>query len=188
MKKLDKKDYDILRIMVMYGTTNSEKIASLTNISSKTIRNRIFKYKQNNIFKTAILINPKYFNFTIKADFFIKLFKDIKIEVFIKTFLKKYKHNLLYLGHHWDKDEDISIQTIFQTTKEIVKFKREIESNNMIERFKMIIVPVVNIDTYQWMPHQNNFKLTQKDIANLEARRKKEKDNFNWWENEKTFF
>lgn len=175
IKKLDKKDYEILRAMIILGTKNSKKLAQYTNITDKTIRNRIAKYQENKIFKEAILINANFFGYSIKADFFIKVQKNIKSQQIIDYLINNYKHNILYLGYHWSENDDISIQVIFHNTKEIHNFKQKLQQHPLITSIKMIIVPMVIKDTYEWMPDQNNFSISTKELSEIEKRRNQEK-------------
>lgn len=175
LKKMDKKDYEILRTMIQLGTTNSQKLANITKINAKTIRNRIKKYQENKVFKKAIVVDANFFNYSIKADFFLKIAKNVKAQTVIEFLINNYKHNLLYLGYHWSESDDISLQVIFRNTDEILDFKKAINDTNFVINLKMVIVPTVLRDTYQWMPDQSNFIINAQEVAEIEKRRLWEK-------------
>lgn len=171
LKKFTKNDYEILRVMVEKGTTNAKEIAQELNISDKTIRNRISLYKEMEVFKKHIVINPKAFGYSLRIDFFLVVSKMNVIDV-TNFLLKNFKHSITYIGRHWG--DNISMQCVFKDGEEAESFEKELKLNNLIKNYDSSIVPIIFKDTYDWRPHQDNFNITNKGMEELKQRRKQQ--------------
>ncbi len=171
-KKLTKNDYEILRVMIEKGTTNSKEISTELSLSEKTVRNRIKEMKKAEVFKTAILIDPKQFGYSLRVDFFLKASKT-NIIATTEWLLKTHKHKITYLGRHWG-DDNISMQCVFKTGEEVEEFENELKNNKDILDYEISIVPMIFKDTYDWRPHQRNFNITSKGMNELAQRRQSE--------------
>lgn len=171
-KFLKKNDYEILRIMVEKGTTNSMEISRELNISDKTIRNRMAIMKDLGIFKTAVVIDPNVFGYKFKIDFFLKVNKAYVREI-TDWLLEEHKHNIAYIGRHWG-DDNISMQCVFKDSFDVEEFETILKNKEHINDFDMSIVPMIFKDTYDWRPHQSHFNITSKGMAELEERRQKQ--------------
>lgn len=172
MKKLTKNDYEILRVMVEEGTTNSRMIAEKLNLTDKTVRNRRSIMKELGVFKRVVLIDPKIFGYSMRVDFFLKVNKN-DIDEVANSLMKEHKHLITYIGSHWG-DNNISMQCVFKTGEDGEKFQKILASNPLIEDFKISIVPTVFKDVYDWRPDESNFSITKKAKMELDERRNSE--------------
>lgn len=172
MKKLSKNDYEILRVISVTGTTNSEKISKELGLSGKTVRNRLNYMKENNVFRKAIIIDPEFFGYSFRADFFLKVFKK-DIEAVTDWLVAEHKHTLTYLGRHWG-DDNISLQCVFKSGNEAEDFEKLLKGHKLINDYEISMVPAIFKDTNDWRPHQSNFNITPKGFKELKERRKLE--------------
>lgn len=171
MKKLTKNDYEILRVMVETGTTNSEKISKILGLTGKTVRNRMAFMKEEQVFKKAIVIDPSYFGYTLRVDFFLRVLKKDILKV-SNWLIENHKHSMTYLGRHWG-DDNLSIQCVFKDGISAEIFENELKDHNLINDYDISIVPVIFKDTHDWRPHQSNFNITDKGMKELTERREK---------------
>ncbi len=171
MKKLSKNDYEILRVMAEKGTTNSRKIAEELGISDKTVRNEMKKMKELGVYKKGIVIEPKFFGYTLRLDLFLKV-KKKNVEKVLEWLLKTNKHSITYLGRHWG-DDNISVQCVFKDAESSEFFQKQLNELKLIDDYEIAVVPVIFTDTYNWRPHQSNFNITPKGKKELDERRKK---------------
>lgn len=171
MKKLTKNDYEILRVMVEDGITNSIEISRKLNLTDKTIRKRISLMTEMGVYKKAIIVDPKFFGYNLRADFFLKVFKKDIVDI-TDWLLTKHKHSITYIGRHWG-DDNISMQCVFKDGESSEIFENELKQNEFINDYDISIVPIIFKDTYDWRPHENNFNITKKGKEELTERRKR---------------
>lgn len=169
-KKLTKNDYEILRVMSEKGVTNSKKISEELGISDKTVRNKMKTMKKLGVYKRGIVIEPKFFGYSLRVDFFLHVPKK-NVDDVINWLVQSNNHSITYLGRHWG-DDNISMQCVFKDGEASEEFERDLNDNPMIEDFELSIVPVIFKDTHNWRPHEEDFNITPKAKRELDERRR----------------
>ena len=148
MSKIDKKDLEIVNLLMEDGRMSSAEIARrMGNISERVVRYRIDRMVNEGIISINAIPKPKALGFTVIADVFIEVETGRIKEVATKL---KDMECISYVACAIG-ETDISVQVVAHDTGEVYNFVTEVIGNTPgVRKTTTSIVPFTLKDVYQW--------------------------------------
>jgi len=148
MYKIDNIDLKIIDLLMEDGRIHAAEAARrVGNISERTVRYRIDRMLQNEIFQITAIINPRAVGMSVVADVWLECDADAIMEVARK--MAEYE-NISYVACSIG-ETDVSVQVLAHDTAEVYRFVTEVIGKVPgVRKTTTSIVPVVLKDVYQW--------------------------------------
>lgn len=148
MYKIDKIDYEIIRLLMQDGRMPAAQIARrLGNVSQRAVQYRIERMLQERIFRISAILNPQALGFPIIADVFIEVETSAILDVARK--LVEYDQ-ITYVACSIG-ERDISVQVIAHNAQEVYTFATEVIGKIPgVRKTTTSIVPLTLKDIYDW--------------------------------------
>lgn len=148
MYKIDNIDLKIIDLLMEDGRIHAAEAARrVGNISERTVRYRIDRMLQNEIFQITAIINPRAVGMSVVADVWLECDADAIMEVARK--MAEYE-NISYVACSIG-ETDVSVQVLARDTAEVYRFVTEVIGKVPgVRKTTTSIVPVVLKDVYQW--------------------------------------
>lgn len=141
MRKIDRLDLNILRMLQEDGRRPYSEIASYLNVSEGTIRSRINRMLEERVFEFIIHTNP------------LKVGLEVQAIIGLSTQLGKQEHVAMCLGQYpevrfigaFSGQHDLIIQAYFRSNEELVNFV-----NRALSKIDGIISADVSLELKQY--------------------------------------
>ncbi|WP_134698891.1 Lrp/AsnC family transcriptional regulator [Ammoniphilus sp. YIM 78166] len=141
MKKLDRLDFEILQLLQEDGRRSYTEMAHLLEVSEGTIRARINKMQEEEVFEFIIHTNPNRVGLTVQAIIGIKTQLGLQEKVAVK--LREFP-SVRFIGAFSGRN-DLIIQAYFRSNDELVLFV-----NHELSKIEGIISADVSIELKQY--------------------------------------
>jgi Lrp/AsnC family transcriptional regulator for asnA, asnC and gidA len=160
MAGLDPLDRAILIYLNQDARLPSAQIARQLGESPRTIQHRIQRLVDSGVIQPVGVINPAAFGYTLAVDIFCELevgFQDQVLQALQQM------PNITYIAITTG-DQDISLQAIFKNSAEMHDFiAHKLHQVPGMRRTRIVLIPSILKDTYQWLPADDDYKHTGKD-------------------------
>ncbi|MGD8189120.1 Lrp/AsnC family transcriptional regulator [Brevibacillus ginsengisoli] len=141
MKKIDQIDKQILQILQLDGRTPYTEIANLLGVSEGTIRARIAKLLQDEVFEFVIQVNPEKLGLQVQA--IISLTTKLGMQKSVAEELNNFCE-VRFVGAYSGK-HDLMIRACFHDNDELIHFV-----NERLSQIEGIVAADVSLELKQY--------------------------------------
>ena len=148
MYNIDKKDIEIVNLLLEDGRMSASKIArQIGDISERIVRYRIDRMVEEGIFRFSAILSPQAFGLDVYADIWIEVESD---KIFEVANIMAENDKVTYVASSMG-EADVSIQVVAKDTAEIYRFVTEVVRKVPgVKKTVTSIVPSIHKDIYQW--------------------------------------
>jgi Lrp/AsnC family transcriptional regulator for asnA, asnC and gidA len=147
MHKIDKIDYDIVRLLMHDGRMPCVDIARKIGISGRSVRYRLDRLIDEKIIQVRAISNPMALGYTVIADVFIEVEPGLIPEVAQNLV----NYDCVSYVACSTGERDISVQVIAKTNAEVYSFVTEVIGKIPgVRKTTTSIVPITLKDIYDW--------------------------------------
>ena len=162
MYKIDKIDYEIIKLLKQDGRMRASEIArQLGDKSERAVRYRIDRLIENGVISLTAIVQPRGLGLNVVADVLLETDSDSIMEIAKKAASYEYvSYVACSIG-----ETDISIQVLAADTAEVYRFVTEVIGKIPgVRKTTTSIVPIVLKDIFQWQIPQK-FVVERKEEA-----------------------
>jgi DNA-binding Lrp family transcriptional regulator len=155
---LDQLDYDIIQALHKDARVSASEIARETGANERTIRKRIDRLIEENIFRLTAIINPTSFGYITAADILLEADPSKEDEIVQRLFSMP---EITYVAFGQGSQE-ISIEARFKNNGEMREFLRKILPSIpgvTVSRYALVPRILRNID--EWVPPKEDFGIEE---------------------------
>jgi len=148
MSKIDKKDLEIVSLLMEDGRMPASEIAKrIGHVSERVVRYRIERLVQDGVISISAIPKPRKVGYAVIADVLIQVEPGLIIEVAEKfKGLECVSYVACAIG-----ETDVSIQVVARDNAEVYRFVTEVIGKTPgVRKTTTSIVPLVLKDVYQW--------------------------------------
>jgi len=148
-------DYNILKTLNRDSRMSILDIADDVGLSSKTVRKRLDRMKENNLVTFSIEFSPLYKNSFITL-YNIELFNGTDIKSTIQQLYKKYPLNIIICASYSNIPNSILLETWAKSPQDSHLLQKELENENFKDKIPHIFI---SIDWYEcWIDKELRSK------------------------------
>ncbi len=154
MRKLSELDRQIIFRLNADARLSSAELARDLKTAERTVRHRIQRLIDDQVITPVAVVNPAPFGFTLVVDIVceVELAHHKQVLDAIAAMPE-----VCYIAYATG-DEDISVQARFRDSQEVHRFTTErLHAVPGIRRTRIVLVPQVVKDAYQWLPPADVF-------------------------------
>lgn len=162
MYKIDKIDYEIIKLLKQDGRMRASEIArQLGDKSERAVRYRIDRLIENGVISLTAIVQPRGLGLNVVADVLLETDSDSIMEIAKKAASYEYvSYVACSIG-----ETDISMQVLAADTAEVYRFVTEVIGKIPgVRKTTTSIVPIVLKDIFQWQIPQK-FVVERKEEA-----------------------
>ena len=148
MYKIDKIDYEIIKLLKQDGRMRASEIArQLGDKSERAVRYRIDRLIDNGVISLTAIVQPRGLGLNVVADVLLETDSDSIMEIAKRAAAFEYvSYVACSIG-----ETDISIQVLAADTAEVYRFVTEVIGKIPgVRKTTTSIVPIVLKDIFQW--------------------------------------
>ena len=160
MRRFSEFDRQIIFHLNADARLSSAELARDLKTAERTVRRRIQRLIDEGVIAPIAVINPEPFGFTLVVDIVCEV--ELALHKQILDVIAAMPE-VCYIAYATG-DEDISVQARFRDSQEVHKFITErLHAVPGIRRTRIVLVPQVVKDAYQWLPPADAFAPPDED-------------------------
>ena len=155
---LDQLDYDIIQALHNNARVSASEISRVTNTNERTIRKRIDRLIEENVFRLTAIIDPTTFGYVTAADILLEADPAKEDEIVQRLFSMP---EITYVAFGQGSQE-ISIEARFKDNDELREFLRKtLPSIPGVTVSRYALVPRILRNIDEWVPPKEDFGIKE---------------------------
>jgi Lrp/AsnC family transcriptional regulator for asnA, asnC and gidA len=157
-RRFDELDYQIIQALRYDARASASDIARMINANERTVRKRIDRLTEMNVFRLTAVINPRAFGYALSADIFLEV--DPAHEVRVLDLFKAMPQ-ITYIAFG-EGSRDLSIEACFKDSADLAVFLRQtLAQIPGIQVKGHALVPAILRNIDEWMPTKADFGMEE---------------------------